>query len=512
MSLEFNKQNLQIASQELWTFLESKIKYLPKTDQEFVQLAFYIMVEKHAEQRRVSGDFYITHPVMAANLLTEIKIEKETLAACLLHDVPEDTFKDPTKGVKMIKKEFGQEVAFLVFGVTKLSLIKYQGEDKFAENLRKLFVAMSQDIRVIFIKLADRIHNLETLKSLHKDRPDKTRRIALESLEIYAPIAERLGISKFRSLIEDLAFPYAYPEEYKKFIQHPKLEIKSREKTVQKLIKKTNKILEKEKCKSKEILGRPKKYYSVFRKMHDENKTADKIFDLIALRIICPSIADCYQVLSVIHKNFDYMENRVKDYIKKPKTNGYQSIHTTVYDLETKSTFEFQIRTQKMHEFAEFGIASHWSYKQKSTTKDQEIKTEDFKWIRDLVDLGESKMPAQDYLKHVKLNVYQNRIFVLTPKGDAINLPKGATPIDFAFKIHGEIGEHASMAKINNQISKLNSKLKNGDIVEIITHKKQEPKQDWLGWVRSNSVSRQIKKILRDLQGEGTDKKVKSKK
>ena len=499
---KIDNQNLENAKTQLWDFFKPHISYLPQSDQEFVELAFELMVEKHAEQRRQDGSFYITHPVGACLNLTKIELEKETLAACLLHDVPEDTFKNPADGIELIKKNFGADVAFLVYGVTKLSVIKYKGEERFAENLRKLFVAISQDIRVIFIKLADRIHNLSTLSSLALDRPDKSKRIALESLEIYAPIAERLGISSFRAEIEDLAFKYAYPEDYKKFVSVSDLEFNRRKKMVEKLIKKTKSILSNTDIQFSEVVGRSKKYYSLYRKINQEKKDIKKIYDLVALRIITSSIADCYSVLSIIHQNFDYMDDRVKDYIKNPKENGYKSIHTTVFDKKLNEVFEFQIRTNKMHQYAEYGIASHWSYKQKSNGEENEINSKDFKWIKELVDLGQNKMPAKDYLKHVKLNVYQDRIFALTPKGDAINLPKGASVIDFAFKIHVYIGEHASLAKVNGQVVKLNTKLKNGDIVEILTDKKQKPSHDWLKWVTSSGAAKHIRRILRNMGKE----------
>lgn len=496
---DIDKNNLLKAKQQLWEIFAPQIEYLPVSDREFVQLAFELMVEKHDQQRRKEGSFYIGHPVAACLNLTEIGLEKEALAACLLHDVPEDTFKNPADGIDLIKKNFGEEVAFLVYGVTKLSVIKYQGEERFVENLRKLFVAMSQDIRVIFIKLADRIHNLSTLSIINQDRPDKAKRIALESLEIYAPIAERLGISSFRAKIEDLAFKYAYPEEYKSFVSISEIEFNRRKKMVDKLVKKTKAILKRQKVDYLEIMGRSKKYYSVYKKMKQDKKDIAKIYDLVALRIITETVGDCYHVLSILHKDFDFIENRVKDYIKKPKENGYQSIHTTVCDKSSKEIFEFQIRTKKMHEYAEYGVASHWAYKQKKSATKQEITTKDFKWIKELVDLGKSKMSNQDYLKHVKLNVYQDRIFVLTPKGDAIDLPKGASVIDFAFKIHAYIGEHASLAKVNGQVAKLNTELKNGDVIEILTDKKQKPSSDWLGWVKSTGAAKHIRRILRNI-------------
>lgn len=496
---QFDKSSLNLTKSQLRDLLLQNIKYLPQSDQEFIELAFELMCERHAQQRRKSGDFYIIHPVLACLSLTKIQLEKETLAACLLHDVPEDTFKNPAEGINLIEKEFGKEVSFLVYGVTKLSMIKYKGEERFAENLRKLFVSMSKDIRVIFIKLADRIHNLRTLNFVHESRPDKAKRIALESLEIYAPIAERLGISSFRTQIEDLAFPYAFPEEYQNFIKNNDIKLEERQKKVKTLVEITKKALDKNKINYSEVLGRAKRYYSIYRKMNDFDKDLSEIYDLLALRIITNSISDCYQILSVLHQEFDYSEKRIKDYIKEPKENGYKSIHTTVCQPnKADKFFELQIRTKKMHNFAEYGVASHWSYKQKKKSSETEIKTKDFKWIKEIVEIGDNDLSASEYLKQVKLKVYQNRIFVLTPKGDAIDLPRGATPLDFAFKIHLEVGEHAFLAKVNGQATKLNSKLKSGDVVEIITDKKRGPTTDWLSWVQSTSAAKTIRKILRD--------------
>jgi len=494
---KINRESLPIAAGQLWSILSEKIHYLPQNDQDFVHLAFEIMLEKHAEQRRKSGNFYIIHPVSATITLTNIHLDKETLAACLLHDVPEDTYKDSTEGVKMIQKELGPEVAFLVSGVTKLSIIKYRGEIRHAENLRKLFVAMSEDLRIIFIKLADRLHNLKTLSSL---RPDKAQRIALESLEIYAPISERLGMSSFRSQIEDLAFPFAYPEEFRKLKKISDLTINKMSRQVTALQQETEEILKIQKIPYKEILGRAKKYYSIYRKMKLDNKTIEKIYDLIALRVITDSIGNCYHMMSCMHNYFEVIESRTKDYIETPKENGYQSIHLTVKDKKTKTIFEFQFRTQRMHDFAEFGVASHWAYKDDLEDKNESFLGQDsFSWIQQLVDLGKKELTAQDYIKHLKLNIFPDRIFVLTPKGDAIDLPVGATCLDFAFKIHEFIGAHAFMAKINDKVVKLNEVLQNGDVVEILTSKKQRPTIDWLNWVKSVSAAKSIRNILRGI-------------
>ncbi|MEI6729503.1 MAG: RelA/SpoT family protein [bacterium] len=490
--------DLELAGQQLWQHLESKIDYLSQEDKDFVRLGFEVMMDNHKDQRRKSGQYYIVHPVATTVILTELNFDKIILVAALLHDVPEDTFEDYRDGIKMIQKEFGPEVAFLVSGITKLSVIKYRGEKRYVENLRKLFVAMGKDLRVIFIKLADRINNLETLKHL---RPDKANRIALESLEIYSPIAERLGINTFRSRIDDLAFRFAYPEQQQHFLHVAGMEIEKRQKQVQKLISKTKAVLDGNEIEYKYILGRAKTFYSIYRKINLENKTLAKIYDLVALRIITNSISNCYKIMSVLHQEFEVMEERTKDYIQKPKANGYQSLHITVRDQRTKAIFEFQIRTQQMHTYAEYGVAAHWLYKSdnEAAKKDNLLNEQSFRWIQQLVDLGNKKMSEQDYLKHVKLNLFPDRIFILTPKGDVIDLPKGATPIDFAFKIHQFIGSHAQLAKINGKVAKLNEELKNGDMVEIITSKNQKPSSDWLNWVKSASSAKHIRAFLRSV-------------
>lgn len=486
--------NLDLAAKQLWDILEPKISYLNPKDKEVVEMAFTQMVLAHGETRRKSGEFYIIHPVFACLTLAEMFLDKDTLAACLMHDVPEDT----SVTLKDLAKDFSSEIVFLVEGVTKLSSVKYKGEDRYAENLRRMFVAMSKDLRVIFIKLADRLHNLKTLEFV---KPEKRQRIALESIEIYAHLAERLGISYFRGEIEDTAFPYLYPEEYQKFLNDPDLNIQKREKELLKMIEKTKTILQEEKIDYKRITGRAKRYYSLYKKLLEKNKTLEDIYDLVALRLIVEDIPACYHVLSILHRRFEPLEGRIKDYIQRPKENGYQSLHTTVKDKETGIILEFQIRTQEMHDYAEFGVASHWSYKEKNKINKknlaQIVNPETYKWLSELIELGKQDWSEQEYLQHVKLNLFQDRIFVMTPQNDPISLPVGATALDFAYKIHREVGEHALMAKVNGEIVKLSDTLRNGDVVEIITSKNQKPKADWLKWIITSQARNQIKIFLR---------------
>ena len=493
MNSPVSTTDYQQASRTLWQQLNPHLSYLSQKDKDMVELAFDQMCIAHEGDRRKSGEFYIIHPVEACINLTELKMDAVTLAATLMHDVPEDT----STSLSDLAKEFPPEVVFLVEGVTKLSKVKYQGEDRYAENLRKMFVAMSQDLRVVFIKLADRLHNLQTLDHV---KPEKQHRIALESLEIYAPIAERLGISKLQNAIEDASFPYVYPDVYKQFIQQSDVEIKRREKNVNKILKKIKKLLEENNIKAEKVVGRAKKYYSLYKKLKNKQKTLKDIHDLIAVRVITDNVADCYFVLSLLQEHFTILPERTKDYIANPKPNGYQSLHLVAIEDGVGTPFEFQIRTKEMHEFAEYGVAAHFAYKAKQgSTKDvsQFLSGENLKWMKELISLGKEKLSSEEYLQKLKLDIFQDRIFVLTPKNDAIDLPKGSTPLDFAYRIHEEVGNHATMAKINGQIAKLSTELSNGDILEIITDKRQSPSPRWLEWVKTRSARHHIKSTLK---------------
>jgi GTP diphosphokinase / guanosine-3',5'-bis(diphosphate) 3'-diphosphatase len=486
-STAIDKENLQKASDQLWVILKSNIIYLAEQDQELVELAFITMVDAHGEQRRKSGEYYIIHPVAACLILTKIGIGKTTLSACLLHDVPEDT----SVSLKDLSKIFSNEIVFLVEGVTKLSKVRYQGNKDYVDNLQRMFIAMSKDLRVILIKLADRLHNLRTLNHV---KPEKQQRIALESIEIYAPIAERLGISFFRGEIEDAAFAYLYPEEYQKYISESDIEINARSERLEIIKKRTTALLSDEGLTSFHILGRAKKYYSIFKKATEKNKFIKDIHDLIAMRIVVENVEECYQVLSILHRHFVPLDGRLKDYIKTPKFNGYQSLHSTVKDEETGDVFEFQIRTDEMNEYAEYGVAAHWAYKDKN--KDF-LKRGNYEWIHELLKLGAEDWSETEYLKYMKLDLFQDRIFVMTPKGDPIDLPQNSTPLDFAFKIHDQIGSKASIAKVNGVVTKLDAILHNGDMIEIITDKKQKPNRDWLNFVKTVNAARHIRQLLR---------------
>ncbi len=465
-------------------------------DLDLIRLAYDYAEKAHTGQTRKSGEAYITHPLETAITLAKMGLDQASIIAALLHDVPEDT----NYSLVDIEKNFGSEIAQLVGGITKLGVIKYRGMEKYAENLRRMFISMAQDIRIILIKMADRLHNLKTLNSLP---PEKQKRIAQESLEIYAPIANRLGMGQIKGELEDLAFPYVYPEKYEWMMKEviPKIEIEMA--YTQKVIKLVEKELTAQKIKILSIHGRAKRLYSLYQKLERPpyNGDVSKIYDLVALRIIVATVAECYQVLGIIHHFWKPLPSRIKDYIAQPKPNGYQSLHSTVFCLDGKIV-EFQIRTQKMHEQAEYGIAAHWHYKESEKTP---AKIEDkgytlpkkLKWIEELVSWQKETHDNQQYLKSLAVDFFHNRIFVFTPKGDVIDLPEDATPVDFAYHVHTWIGDHCSGAKINNQMVSLDYTLKNGDVVEIITEKNRKgPNVDWLKFVKTSAAKDKIRAAI----------------
>ncbi|MFH0818789.1 MAG: RelA/SpoT family protein [Patescibacteria group bacterium] len=452
-----------------------------------IKLAYDYADQAHQGQLRKSGEPYINHPLATAYKLADMNMDETTIVAGILHDVPEDT----DKTLKDVKKEFGADVAQLVSGITKLGQVKYRGMERYMENLRRMFVAMAKDIRVIVIKFADRIHNLETLSAL---MPDKQRRIALESLEIYAPIANRLGMGEIKGTLEDLSFAYVYPKESEWVQNKIASQRRNKEKLVNKNIKEISKILDKNNIKYLSIHGRAKHLYSLYKKLLEHNRDFSKIYDLEAIRIVVPSISGCYECLGMIHQYYRPLKGRIKDYIAQPKPNGYQSLHTTIFTPDG-DIIEVQIRSQQMHFEAEYGIAAHWTYKENNSSIKDKIN-----WVNELSrafgnmeDVSEEK-----YLESLKLDIFQNRIFAFTPKGDVIELPEDATPIDFAYHIHTEIGHYCSGAKINDQIVSLSAKLQSGDVVEIHTDKKRKgPSEDWLTFVKTTTARRNIKIFLR---------------
>lgn len=455
----------------------------PEANTDLLVHAYRFADKAHANQKRKSGEPYIQHSLHTAFVLAQIRADLTTIIAGILHDVPEDT----DISLEEIQDHFGDEVASLVEGITKLSKIKYRGVERYRESLRKMFLAMAEDIRVVLIKFCDRLHNLRTLDA---QPPEKRLRIAQETMEIYVPIAGLLGIGRLKWQMEDLCFKYLYPEEYKKL--EYKYEVEQMAERNQ-YIQKVKNVLGQKLLEAGiifKIEGRFKHLYSIYKKMQIKDRKFDEIYDVFALRIIVPSVADCYKTLGVIHSIWKPKVDRFKDYIAVPKPNGYQSLHTTVFCLENKAT-EFQIRTMEMHEESLFGIAAHWYYKSKTGEERDQNQPH---WIKDIISIQKQTNNTDEFIRDVKLNVFHDRIFVFSPKGDVFDLPEGSTPIDFAYLIHSEVGNKAGSAVVNNKITTLNHKLKNGDVVEIVIDKKRKtPNTDWLQFTKTHRAKEKIK-------------------
>lgn len=461
--------------------------YNPKSDTQSIRSAFKFAKEAHSGQKRLNGDDYITHPLHTALILADMKLSDNIIIAGLLHDVPEDT----NHTIDEITILFGKDIAQLVMGVTKLGKIKYRGIERYLENLRKMFLAMARDIRVILIKCADRIHNLETLQYLQKE---KQERIAKESLEIFAQIAHRLGITHLQSQIEMKAFQFAYPREYK-WVNELVTENYKQQKQRQlaKIISKLPPLLKSNHVNYIKLYGRTKDQYSLYKKLLRKGRDINKIYDFIALRIIVNSIEDCYKVLGMIHQTWQPVAGRIKDYIAQPKPNGYQSLHTTIFD-DDRNIIEIQIRTAEMHETSEYGIAAHWIYKMEHG----QIDKADIAWLQELTKWQKNLAEDEKYLEQLKLDVFKSRIFVFTPKGDVIELPEESTPIDFAYHVHTRVGDSCHKALVNTEPVSLSTKLKNGDMVEIITNPHRKiPKAEWLTFVKTRIARNRIRAKVR---------------
>ena len=459
-------------------------------DTKLIVKAYNYAKEKHGTQCRKSGEPYIIHPVQVAYILADIGLDEATICAALLHDVVEDT--EVTH--EDLVRDFGEEIATMVAGITKLGELRYQAstEERQVENYRKMFLAMGKDIRVIIIKLADRLHNLRTLKYLRRDRQIAN---AKETMELYAPLANRLGIYSLKWELEDLAFKYLYPEEYRELVEGIDKKREERLQFIEKIMDDIRGQLKKQKIEA-EVTGRAKHLYSIYRKMKRDNKTLDQIYDLFALRILVNSVKDCYAALGVVHEMYSPMPGRFKDYIAVPKPNMYQSIHTTLLG-EKGTPFEVQIRTWEMHRIAEYGIAAHWAYKEANCGKKGKqvvtVTKDKLAWLRETLEWQQDMKDPQEFLNTLKTELFEDEVYVFTPKGKILVLPRDATPIDFAYSIHEEIGNHMVGCKINSKMMPIITKLQSGDIVEIMTSDSQKgPSRDWLKFIKTTKAKSKI--------------------
>ena len=463
-------------------------EYYTGADRDMLLHAYDFARDAHRNQKRASGEPYFIHPCAVAEILVDLGLDADTVAGALLHDVIEDT---PVTE-EDVRREFGESVLTLVSGVTKLDKIVFKSqEEEEAENFRKIFIAMAKDIRVIIIKLADRLHNMRSLNFLSKERQQK---MARETLDIYAPIAGRLGISQIKCELEDLCLKYLDPAAFEYLVENIHQKLEERNRFVDFVVEEINGILEESNIHG-EVFGRPKHFYSIYKKMKDKHKTLDQIYDLTAVRVIVGTVDECYEVFGKIHKKWKPVPGRIKDYIATPKPNLYQSLHTTVV-TNFGQPFEIQIRTEEMHRTAEYGIAAHWKYKEnrsEETSLDQRIA-----WIREVMELQGGLKDSREFMDTVKGELYSTELLVFTPQSKVISLPAGATPVDFAYAIHSEVGNRCTGAKVNGKIVPLNTRLETGDVVEIITSPNSKgPSRDWLKFIKSSSARAKIKSFYK---------------
>ena len=473
----------------LTAILDQVRSYHPAANTELINKAYVYSARAHDGQARKSGDPYFIHPVSVADIITKLRLDSASVCAALLHDVVEDTQVTEAE----IQREFGKEVAFLVSGVTKLGKVTFGSkEDRQAESFRKMLLAMSEDIRVLLVKLADRLDNMRTLQHMSVDSQE---RIATETMEIYAPLAGRLGIQWLKSELEDLSFKYLYPEAYNQVQAKLKKMHRDSDKYIQSVVKELERIFSRENVAAR-VHGRLKHPYSIFRKMREQQTEFERIHDLMAFRVMVPRIGDCYAALGIVHSQWTPVPGRFKDYIALPKPNMYQSLHTTVIGPEHRRV-EVQIRTDEMHRTAEMGIAAHWIYKEHGGGPAL-ADAKKFQWLRQLMEYQNEVKDPEEFFDGVKVDLFSDEVYVFTPKGDVRVFPRGSTPVDFAYSIHSEIGDHCAGARVNGAIAPLGYKLRNGDTVDILTSANQHPSKDWLSFVQSARARARIRSYVRD--------------
>lgn len=470
-----------------YELVEKVRAYDPGADEDLLNRAYVFALKAHGAQTRASGDPYFSHPLEVAGILTDYRLDAASIATALLHDVIEDT---PVT-LAEIDKAFGKEIGRLVDGVTKLTRLELQSDQtKQAENFRKLVLAMSEDIRVLLVKLADRLHNMRTIHFISD--PSKRRRIASETMEIYVPLAERIGIHELKDELEDLAFQQINPDARDSILTRLQFLRGNNANVIDEIIVELNKRLEEAEIKGT-VSGREKQPYSIWRKMQRKNVGFEQLSDIMAFRVVVPSIEKCYETFGILHAAYPSVPGRFKDYISTPKPNGYRSIHTAVIGPK-RQRIEVQIRTQEMDEVADLGVAAHWQYKQQGP---QKTEGKQYRWLRELLDILEHAAGPEEFLEHTKMEMFQDQVFVFTPKGDLFALPRGATPVDFAYALHSQIGDTCVGAKINGRMTQLRTPLNNGDQVDIITSKGQTPSPDWEDFVVTGKAKARIRRFIR---------------
>jgi GTP pyrophosphokinase len=473
-------------------FAEAVVERGERLDLSLIERAFEFSASAHRGQKRLSGHDFISHSVEVAKILVRQQLDSVTVAAALLHDVAEDS----DVPVQEIRTAFGDEVADIVDGLTKLSGLRFHSAaEAQSENYRKLLLSIANDARVIFVKLADRLHNMRTLEHLPEDRQQS---IALETREIYAPLAHRFGMAGIKTELEDLAFKFLESRDYRSLAEQVQAKREERREMIERLREPLARALTQAGIEQFEVTGRPKHLWSIYKKMKQRSRPFEEIYDLMAIRVLVGSVQDCYHALGVIHHNWTPLQERIKDYIASPKSNGYQSLHTTIFGPGGQ-LYEIQIRTREMHRTAEYGLAAHWVYKESSQPDELDSH---FEWFRQLLELQQDTYAAEEFLEFLKIDLYQDEIFVFTPKGDVKRLPKGATPIDFAFAVHTEVGLRCQGARVNGRIAPLHRALKNGDTVEILSSRHARPSRDWLSHVRTARARHKIRQWIKREEGE----------